>query len=172
MRDILRLQQAFIGATETVVGLLAIPIMMKYAYHKGLISGTICAGGSLGTIIPPSVVVVVLGPVADVSVGDLFVGMVFPGLLMAFFYIVYIIVRCTLRPSDGARIPPSPDDPRLLEKLSITARALIPPAVADFRGSWFYYVRLGSADRSGWNGCFRIDITDDILSTVFYYGSE
>ncbi len=50
-----------IGATETVVGLLAIPVMMKYAYDKGLISGTICAGGSLGTIIPPSVVVVVLG---------------------------------------------------------------------------------------------------------------
>ena len=76
-----------IGATETVVGLLAIPVMLKYAYDKGLISGTICAGGSLGTIIPPSVVVVVLGPVADVSVGDLFVGMMFPGLIMATLYI-------------------------------------------------------------------------------------
>ena len=72
-----------IGATETVVGLLAIPAMLKYAYHKPLICGTICAGGSLGTIIPPSVVVVVLGPVADVSVGDLLVGMIFPGLIMA-----------------------------------------------------------------------------------------
>ena len=60
-----------IGATETVVGLLAIPVMLKYKYDKGLISGTICAGGSLGTIIPPSVVVVLLGPVANVSIGDL-----------------------------------------------------------------------------------------------------
>ena len=77
-----------IGATETVVGMLAIPVMMKYAYNKGLIAGTICAGGSLGTIIPPSVVVVVLGPVADVSVGDLFVGMIFPGLIMATSYLV------------------------------------------------------------------------------------
>lgn len=68
-----------IGATETVVGLLAIPPMLKHKYDKGLISGTICAGGSLGTIIPPSVVVVVLGPIADVSIGDLFVGMIFPG---------------------------------------------------------------------------------------------
>ena len=61
-----------VGATETVVGLLAIPVMMRAGYNKSLISGTICAGGSLGTIIPPSVVVIILGPVADVSIGDLF----------------------------------------------------------------------------------------------------
>ena len=85
-----------IGATETVVGLLAIPVMMKHQYNRGLISGTICAGGSLGTIIPPSVVVVVLGPVADVSVGDLFLGMVFPGLIMAGCYMLYILVRCII----------------------------------------------------------------------------
>ena len=121
-----------IGATETVVGLLAIPIMMKYAYHKGLISGTICAGGSLGTIIPPSVVVVVLGPVADVSVGDLFVGMLFPGLLMASLYILYIVFRCIVRPADGARIPPSPDDPALSEKLLISSKALVPPLLLIF----------------------------------------
>ncbi len=116
-----------IGATETVVGLLAIPVMMKYAYDKGLISGTICAGGSLGTIIPPSVVVVVLGPVADVSVGDLFVGMVFPGLLMAGLYIAYILVRCTLDPKAGPSLPPSDDEPSLAERIRITLVALAPP---------------------------------------------
>ena len=116
-----------IGATETVVGLLAIPVMMRYAYDKGLISGTICAGGSLGTIIPPSVVVVVLGPVADVSVGDLFVGMVFPGLLMAGLYIAYILVRCTLDPKAGPRLPPSDDEPSLAERIRITLVALAPP---------------------------------------------
>ena len=116
-----------IGATETVVGLLAIPVMMRYAYDKGLISGTICAGGSLGTIIPPSVVVVVLGPVADVSVGDLFVGMVFPGLLMAGLYIAYILVRCTVDPRAGPRIPPSPDEPTLLARIHVTLVALAPP---------------------------------------------
>jgi len=116
-----------IGATETVVGLLAIPVMMKYAYDKGLISGTICAGGSLGTIIPPSVVVVVLGPVADVSVGDLFVGMIFPGLIMASFYIAYILIRCTMDPTAGPSLPRSDDDPTLAEKLRITLVALAPP---------------------------------------------
>src|ERR671914_2486644 len=97
-----------IGATETVVGLLAIPAMLKYSYHKPLICGTICAGGSLGTIIPPSVVVVVLGPVANVSVGDLLVGMIFPGFIMAGLYLVYIFVLCALKPEYGPRVPPGP----------------------------------------------------------------
>lgn len=116
-----------IGATETVVGMLAIPVMLKYAYDKGLISGTICAGGSLGTIIPPSVVVVVLGPVADVSVGDLFVGMVFPGLIMAGLYIAYVLGRCMLNPEFGPSLPPSDDDPSFWEKSRITIIALWPP---------------------------------------------
>ena len=93
-----------IGATETVVGLSALPIMMEHAYNKGLISGTICAGGSLGTIIPPSIVVAILGPVADVSVGDLFMGMLIPGLLMSTSYITYILIRCYLRPEDGSSL--------------------------------------------------------------------
>jgi tripartite ATP-independent transporter DctM subunit len=121
-----------IGATETVVGLLAIPVMMKYAYDKGLISGTICAGGSLGTIIPPSVVVVVLGPVADVSVGDLFVGMIFPGLLMAALYLLYIFVRCSLDPAAGPRLPRQDDEPSLLGKLLISVTALLPPVLMIF----------------------------------------
>lgn len=116
-----------VGATETVVGLLAIPVMLRYAYNKSLISGTICAGGSLGTIIPPSVVVVILGPVADVSIGDLFAGMILPGLMLAGCYIVYIIARCTIRPEDGPRITESDDDPPFFQKLMITATALIPP---------------------------------------------
>lgn len=121
-----------VGATESVVGLLAIPVMLKYAYDKGLISGTICAGGSLGTIIPPSVVVVILGPVADVSVGDLFVGMLFPGLILAGMFVLYILVRCTLRPQDGPRIPPEPDEPAMLARLRITAVALVPPLLLIF----------------------------------------
>jgi len=121
-----------VGATESVVGLLAIPVMLKYAYDKGLISGTICAGGSLGTIIPPSVVVVILAPVADISVGDLFVGMLFPGLMLAGLFVLYILVRCTLRPADGPRIPPEADEPSLMQKLWLTATALVPPLILIF----------------------------------------
>jgi tripartite ATP-independent transporter DctM subunit len=116
-----------IGATETVVGLLAIPVMLKYQYDKGLISGTICAGGSLGTIIPPSVVVVLLGPVANVSIGDLMFGMLFPGLLLALLYILYIFLVCLIWPETGPRIPPSPDEPSFLQKCWISIVALWPP---------------------------------------------
>ncbi len=116
-----------IGATESVVGLLAIPVMLRYAYNKGLISGTICAGGSLGTIIPPSVVVVILGPVADVDVGSLFVGILIPGLILAGLYILYILILCTVAPHYGPRLPPADDEPSLAEKLMITVQALLPP---------------------------------------------
>ncbi|WP_072387882.1 TRAP transporter large permease subunit [Hyphomicrobium sp. CS1BSMeth3] len=116
-----------IGATETVVGLLTIPVMLKYKYDKSLISGVICAGGSLGTIIPPSIVVVLLGPVANVSIGDLMFGMLIPGLLLALLYILYILVLCVVWPDKGPRIPPSPDDPPFLEKVRISAIALWPP---------------------------------------------
>jgi tripartite ATP-independent transporter DctM subunit len=121
-----------IGATESVVGLLTIPVMLRYGYDKGLISGTICAGGSLGTIIPPSVVVVVMGPLADLSVGDLMYGMVFPGLIMAGLYLVYILVACTIRPEWGPRIPPEPGDPSFAEKLWISVRNLLPPVFMIF----------------------------------------
>ena len=121
-----------VGATESVVGLLAIPVMLRYAYDKGLISGTICAGGSLGTIIPPSVVVVILGPVADVDVGGLFMGMLFPGLMLALLYILYILVRCIIRPQDGQRLPPDENDPPLARKLVITTVALVPPVILIF----------------------------------------
>ena len=121
-----------VGATESVVGLLAIPVMLRYAYDKGLISGTICAGGSLGTIIPPSVVVVILGPVADVSVGDLFVGMLIPGLMLAGLYILYILGRCVIRPQDGPSLPAGENDPSFLGKLWVTVTALVPPLVLIF----------------------------------------
>jgi tripartite ATP-independent transporter DctM subunit len=116
-----------IGATETVVGLLTIPVMLKYKYDKSLISGVICAGGSLGTIIPPSIVIVLLGPVANVSIGDLMFGMLFPGLLMAALYIAYILLLCVFRPDAGPRIAPSPDDPPFARKVRISLIALWPP---------------------------------------------
>ena len=121
-----------IGATESVVGLLTIPVMLRYAYDKALISGTICAGGSLGTIIPPSVVAVVMGPMADVSVGDIMYGMALPGLIMAGLYLVYILTLCLVKPSSGPRIPRESDEPSFAHKLWITLRNLVPPVFMIF----------------------------------------
>jgi tripartite ATP-independent transporter DctM subunit len=115
-----------------VVGLLTIPIMLRYGYDKGLISGTICAGGSLGTIIPPSVVAVVMGPLANQSVGDLLYGMVFPGLIMGALYLLYILALCVIRPSNGPRIPREPGEPSFVQKLWITTRNMVPPVLMIF----------------------------------------
>ncbi|MGY6632138.1 MAG: TRAP transporter large permease [Alkalilacustris sp.] len=118
------------GAVEAVVGLLAIPAMMKYGYDKRLISGTICAGGSLGTSIPPSVTVIVLAPAANMPVGNLFAGMMFPGLVMAGLFIVLIMGACVLRPSLAPREASVEDDDRsFLLKLRITLVALVPPVI-------------------------------------------
>jgi|TARA_Y200000002_G_scaffold204027_1_gene168355 tripartite ATP-independent transporter DctM subunit len=121
-----------VGATETVIGLLAIPIMMSHSYDKRLISGTICAGGSLGTIIPPSVLVIILAPVADVSVGDLFAGIMFPGSIMAGLFILYVLVICTIDPS---RAPFKAQDgplPTMGERIVKTLFALVPPLILIF----------------------------------------
>jgi tripartite ATP-independent transporter DctM subunit len=121
-----------IGASEVVIGLLAIPPMLARKYDKGLICGTICAGGSLGTIIPPSVVIVVYGPAAGLSVGRLLMAAVFPGLLLSALYIVYILVRCLIRPQDGPGLPPEEFGMPLRQKLKLTATSLVPPLVLIF----------------------------------------
>ncbi len=118
-----------VGATETVVGLLAIPAMMKHNYNKPLICGTICAGGSLGTIIPPSVLAVVIGPVANASVGSILIGMIIPGLMLATSYIIYIFVRCLIRPQDGPRVLSTDDLPTSGERLALTFKVMLPPIV-------------------------------------------
>lgn len=115
-----------VGATEAVIGLLAIPVMLKHNYSKSLMSGTICASGSLGTAIPPSITVVVLGPVASVSVGSLFSGLMMPGFLMAILFLLYIVLVAYLRPEMAPRMPVEEDDTSWGEKVRITLLALLP----------------------------------------------
>lgn len=122
-----------VGATETVIGLLAIPVMLSHNYSKSLISGTVCGGGSLGTAIPPSVVVVVLAPSADVSVGSLFAAILFPGLTMAGLFILYIVVHATLNPRVAPRsLPTEDDDMSLPGKILFTLVAFLPPVLLIF----------------------------------------
>ena len=115
-----------VGACEIVVGLMAIPAMMQAGYRKDLISGTICGGGSLGTIIPPSVTVVVYATVADLPMGDLIAGTVIPGLINTALFMVYIYIRCRLRPQDGPPLPAEELNVPLREKLWLLFTALFP----------------------------------------------
>lgn len=116
-----------VGATETVVGMLAVPAMLKHGYDKGLISGTICAGGSLGSIIPPSVLVVILATIADLGIGELFAAMLLPGLILAGLYILYIMAYCMLRPGAVQSTEVVVDERPLGERLVHTAWVLLPP---------------------------------------------
>jgi len=87
-----------VGATVITMGLISLPAMQRVGYHKGLSTGTIAASGTLGQIIPPSVVLVLLGSVLNVPVGDLFKGAVVPGILLVIFYIIYILIISFVRP--------------------------------------------------------------------------
>ena len=121
-----------VGATEAVIGMLAIPVMLKHQYSKSLMSGTICASGSLGTAIPPSITVVVLGPVAGVSVGSLFSGLLIPGFLMAVMFMAYIIGVAYFKPEMAPRIQEQEPDIALGKKIRITLVALVPTMLLIF----------------------------------------
>jgi tripartite ATP-independent transporter DctM subunit len=88
-----------IAASITMLTLVALPAMMKRNYDKSLATGTICAGGTLGILIPPSILLIIYGPVAWISVGKLFMAAFMPGFLLSGLYILYIAIRSYIQPS-------------------------------------------------------------------------
>jgi tripartite ATP-independent transporter DctM subunit len=118
-----------VGASVTIIGLMAAPVMKKSGYDTGLSAGTICAGGTLGILIPPSVMLVVMGPVFQVSVARLYAAAILPGFLLAFLYITYTMIRVALNPDLG---PPLSDEELDVSKTHIIREfffGLVPPAV-------------------------------------------
>jgi tripartite ATP-independent transporter DctM subunit len=111
-----------VGAAVPVLGLMAAPIMLRAGYSAQLAAGAITAGGTLGILIPPSVMLLVLGPVLGVSVVDLYAASMLPGLLLAALYLGYVLVRCHLDPSLGPPLPPSL---RAASRLGIAREMLI-----------------------------------------------
>ncbi|MBL0707726.1 MAG: TRAP transporter large permease subunit, partial [Sulfurimonas sp.] len=90
-----------VSASVVMMSVIALPLMLKAGYDKGLASGTVAASGTLGQIIPPSIVLIVLGDVMNVSVGELFMGALLPGLVLVGLYISYILIRAYFRPQDA-----------------------------------------------------------------------
>jgi tripartite ATP-independent transporter DctM subunit len=117
-----------VGASVVAMGLISLPIMLRYGYDPRLATGTICAAGTLGQIIPPSIVLVVLGDQLGVSVGDLFLGSLIPGLLLAGLYAVWIALVAWWSPATAPAIPASEraDAGRLLGQV---VKVLLPPLV-------------------------------------------
>jgi tripartite ATP-independent transporter DctM subunit len=93
-----------VGATETAVGIMALPAMLKRKYSVPLAAGSICAGGTLGILIPPSIMLLLYGPAAGLSVAKMFIAAVIPGLILSGLYILYTAILCLVKPEYGPAI--------------------------------------------------------------------
>jgi tripartite ATP-independent transporter DctM subunit len=119
-----------IGGEIVVLGLVALPQLLRFGYQRRLAIGVVCSAGSLGTMIPPSIILVFYGLTANVPIGDLFVATLIPGLLLATLYIAYILIRCALNPALGPLPPPEMLDQSLAQKLALLKGVALPLFVA------------------------------------------
>ncbi len=119
-----------IGAEIVTMGVVALPAMLARGYKKELALGCICAGGGLATLIPPSVVFIMYGLTAGVSIGQLYMAGVIPGLMLAGFYILYIVVRCRMRPDFAPAASETELAISLKQKLGLLRELILPGLVA------------------------------------------
>jgi tripartite ATP-independent transporter DctM subunit len=125
MAIIMAAMSGIIGGEVVLLGLIALPQMLRLGYNQNLAIGTICASGSLGTMIPPSIVLIIYGLVTETSIHALFKGAFVPGFILAGCYIVYILIRTRLRP-DEAPLPVGGEDVTFKDKLKALP-GIIPP---------------------------------------------
>ena len=116
MAVIMAAMSGIIGGEVVLLGLIALPQMLRLGYNQNLAIGTICASGSLGTMIPPSIVLIFYGLVTETSIKALFTASFLPGFMLATFFIIYIIIRTRLDPSQAPLPPEDPDAPKGSEK--------------------------------------------------------
>lgn len=154
---VLAAMSGIIGGEIVLLGLLALPQMLRLGYNRKLAIGVVCAGGSLGTMVPPSIVLIIYGLTANVSVGDLFASAFIPGFMLASFYVIYVLFRSYT--SDVA--PPAEiDDRPLSEKLEKMKGLILPLGVVAFvLGS--IYGGIASVTEASAIGAFGV-----IISTI------
>ncbi|MCP5514529.1 MAG: TRAP transporter large permease subunit [Spirochaetales bacterium] len=121
-----------IAASITMLTLVALPAMVERKYDKGIATGAICAGGSLGILIPPSIMLIVYGPVAQISVGKLFMAAFVPGLMLSGLYIIYIAVRCHFQPELAPAIPKEERNVPFSQKTMLVAKTIVPAGILIF----------------------------------------
>ena len=120
---ILAAMSGIIGGEIVLLGLIALPQMLRMGYDRSLAIGVVCAGGSLGTMIPPSIVLIIYGLTANVSIGDLFTAAFLPGFMLAMFYVAYILFRAYFSkgivPDPDPTVIPTAEKMRLLKGLAL-----------------------------------------------------
>lgn len=118
-----------IAASVTILTLMSLGPMVKRGYDKSLAAGAIVGAGTLGILIPPSIMLIVYAPQAGLSIGQMFMGAIGPGLLLSAMYIVYVIIRCNLNPKLGPPIPAEQMTPFTLAKVGRLLKAMLPPVL-------------------------------------------
>lgn len=146
-----------IGGEIVLLGLLALPQMLRLGYDQKLAIGVVCAGGSLGTMLPPSIVLIIYGLTANVSIGDLFTAAIIPGLMLASFYVIYVLFRAYT-----SNVAPSvdEDDTPLAEKLA-KLKGLILPIIVVICVLGSIYGGIASVTEASAVGAFGV-----MLSTI------
>ncbi|MGR3402238.1 TRAP transporter large permease, partial [Paracoccus sp. (in: a-proteobacteria)] len=124
---ILAAMSGIIGGEIVLLGLIALPQMLRQGYDRRLAIGVVCAGGSLGTMVPPSIVLIIYGLTANVSIGELFTAAFIPGFMLALFYVSYVLARAYLTP--GAVPDPVREPVPLAEKLRLLKGLFLPIVV-------------------------------------------
>lgn len=146
MAVIMAAMSGIIGGEVVLLGLIALPQMLRLGYNQNLAIGTICASGSLGTMIPPSIVLIMYGLITETSIVALFTASFVPGFMLASFFIIYIIIRTRLRPHEAPLPEPSGDEPTPGEKALTFGTFLMMIAVA---GTGLLLMRAGVIQAMG-----------------------
>jgi len=118
-----------ITASVSMLALVALPSMIRRDYDKALASGSVCAGGTLGILIPPSIMLVVYGPMAAISVGKLFMGAFIPGFVLSGLYVTYIALRCFFQPKIAPPVSVEERAVPFIKKTAMLITSLFPPAI-------------------------------------------
>jgi tripartite ATP-independent transporter DctM subunit len=174
---ILAASTGIIGASVVLLGLLSVPAMLKQGYAKPLALGTVCGAGTLGILIPPSIMLVIMADQLGLSVGDLFMGAVFPGIILGSMYIAFILLYCFLKPKKA----PLPDDRRPVQLRMIweVFKTVLPTAglILAVLGSIFAGITtpteasgvgaLGATLLAVWNKRFNYKVLKEVLYATF-----
>lgn len=142
-----------VAATVVAMGLISLPVMLRYGYDKGVATGVIAASGTLGQIVPPSVVLVVLGDQLGVSVGDLFISSLIPGLLMATAFALHIVIIAIIKPE---LVPALPKEVRQIGKKALMTKVLavmIPPLLLIILVLGSIFFGIATPTEAGAVGC-------------------
>nr|WP_319389807.1 TRAP transporter large permease subunit [uncultured Cohaesibacter sp.] len=144
-----------IGGEIVLLGILALPQMLRLGYDRKIAIGVVCGGGSLGTMIPPSIVLIIYGLIASVSIADLFTAAIIPGVMLAGLYMAYVLGRCLLNPSLAPPMAPMPPEERKVARRQAIKSILLPAAIA-FMVLGTIYAGIASVTEAAAMGVFGV----------------